>query len=157
MALHFTLARANPVTNTLIKGAALTATVCLFLSLSACAKKGPAPDAAGNTVSRASAGTDPTTPAGVTALAKELPAHPRSVYSSRSGKYEYFIGGELLAAYDAESRILVITGHGPAEGTVCKYSFAGALFVEPQNPAGNTADASGCNGLVTQLHRHMRR
>lgn len=143
-------------TNTLIKGVTLTATVLLFLALAACAKKAPGPDAAaGNTIARA--GADATTPIGVVALTKQLPAHPRSVYSSRTGKYEYFIGGELLAEYDAESRILVITGQGPAEGTVCKYSSAGALFVDAQNPSGNTADASGCNTLITQLNRHMQR
>lgn len=143
-------------TNTLIKGIALTATVVLFLALAACAKKAPGPDAEGDKTA-ARAGGDATTPAGVVTLVKQLPAHPRSVYSSRTGKYEYFIGGELLAEYDAESRILVITGHGAAEGTVCKYSSAGALFVDAQNPSGNTADASGCNALITQLNRHLQR
>lgn len=96
-------------------------------------------------------------PAGVVALDKELAAHRRSVYSSHTGKYEYFIGGELLAEYDPNSRILVITGRGPADGAVCKYTAEGALFVDPQNPAGKSAEVSECNALITQLYQHMQR
>src|SRR3569833_2750719 len=81
----------------------------------------------------------------------------RAVYSSHTAKYEYFIGGELLAEYDPDSRVLVITGHGPAEGVVCKYTAEGALFVDPLNPAGINADVSVCNVLVSQLYLHMQR
>src|SRR3569832_501098 len=154
------MARANHVTSakTIIKGVTLTATDHAFLSVAACAFKTSTPGAAaGSAAAQAGANIDPTTPAGVVALTKELAGHRRSVYSSHTAKYEYFIGGELLAEYDPASRVLVITGHGPAEGVVCKFTAECALFVDPQNPAGKNAEVSGCNVLVTQLYRHMQR
>src|SRR3569832_58245 len=151
------MACANHVTSakTIIKGVTLTATVLAFLSVAACAKKTPTPGAAAGSAAAQQAGAniDPTTPVGGGTLTKELAGHRRSVYSSHTAKYEYFIGGELLAEYDPDSRVLVITGHGPAEGVVCKYTAEGALFVDPQNPAGKNAEVSGCNVLVTQLYR----
>src|SRR3569832_2903309 len=128
------MARANHVTSakTIIKGVTLTATVLAYPSVAACAKMTPTPGAAaGSAAAQAGANIDPTTPAGVIALTKELAGHRRAVYSSHTANYEYFIGGELLAEYDPDSRVLVITGLGPAEGVVCIYTAEGALFVDP--------------------------
>src|SRR3569833_687619 len=144
------MACANHVTSakTIIKGVTLTATVLAFLSVAASAKKTPTPGAAAGSAAAQQAGAniDPTTPAGVVTLTKELAGHRRSVYSSHTAKYEYFIGGELLAEYDPDSRVLVITGHGPAEGVVCKYTAEGALFGGPRGPAGGGAGGSGGGG-----------
>lgn len=136
----------------------LAATAIAFISIGGCAKKPPAPgEAAAASTERVSLRLDPTTPAGVVALPKELMAHPRSVYSANTDKYSYFIGDQLLAEYNPESLVLVLTGAGAAEGMVCKYSPDGALFTGPQEPTGQQADVGQCNALITQLYQHMQR
>src|SRR3569832_529414 len=155
------MACANHVTSakTIIKGVTLTATVLAFLSVAACAKKTPTPGAAAGSAAAQQAGAniDPTTPVGVVTLTKELAGHRRSVYFFLSVFFVFFFGGVLFVVFVPDSRVLVITGHGPAEGGVCKYTAEGALFVDPQNPAGKNAEVSVCNVLVTQLYRHMQR
>src|SRR3569832_580688 len=126
------MACANHVTSakTIIKGVTLTATVLAFLSVAACAKKTPTPGAAAGSAAAQQAGANiaPSSPVGVVTLTKELAGHRRSVYSSHTAKYEYFIGGELLAEYDPDSRELVFLVFGFVVGVVCFFFVVGVLF-----------------------------
>lgn len=150
---------ASPVSSAHInKKIILAAAAVAFSFLGACAKKAPVPGAVvAPPAEQASQRIDPTTPAGVAALPKELMAHPRSIYSAASGKYSYYIGGRLLAQYDSDTQVLVLTGEGAAEGEVCKYSPGGTLFTGPQEPPAKQANAAQCNALVLELYQHMHR
>lgn len=122
------------------------AALLVSLALAACAGKSPPREAA--------APGAPQGGAAVVGLAHELVRHPRAVYSSNSGKYSYFVGGRLIANYDPESHVLVVTGQGQAEGLVCKYAPDGALFVEAED---REAAAAACRALIAELHHHMAR
>lgn len=148
------MACANIVTSAriIIKGIVLAAATVLVVTTAACGARKP-PVAAPEANREAPAvSIDPTTPSGAVAVTKELVGQRRSVYSSATGKYSYFIGGELAAEYDSDLRVLVITGEGGDDGAVCKYSADGALFI-----AAKTASEAQCNALITRLYRHMQR
>lgn len=126
--------------------------------LAGCAAKPPAPAAAADTESNTTHLTqDPTTPAGIVALSQQLKASRRVVYSSATGKYGYFVGGELNAEYDPLSRLLDVTSLAGNEAIVCKYSPDGALFVDPQGAADAATQVSRCNNLVLRLQQHLNR
>lgn len=127
----------------------VAAALLVSLALAACAGKSPPPEAAAP-----GAAQDAAAPAAVVGLTHELVRHPRAVYSSNSGKYSYFVGGRLIANYDPESHVLVVTGQDPAEGLVCKYAPDGALFVEAED---REAAAAACRALIAELHQHMAR
>jgi len=149
------MACANIVTSAriIIKGIVLAAATVLVVTTAACGAKKPLVAAAPQANREAPAvSIDPTTPSGAVAVTKELLGQRRSLYSSATGKYSYFIGGELAAEYDTDSRVLVITGEGVDGGAVCKYSADGALFI-----AAKTTSGAQCNALITRLYRHMQR
>ncbi len=134
---------------------ALILAMALALLAGCAAKKPPAAaDTKGNTTHLAQ---DPTTPAGIVALSQQLKASQRVVYSSATGKYGYFVGGELNAEYDPLSRLLDVTSLAGNEAIVCKYSPDGALFVDPQGAADAATQVSRCNNLVLRLQRHLNR
>lgn len=134
---------------------ALILAMALALLAGCAAKK---PPAAADTESNTTHLTqDPTTPAGIVALSQHLKANQRVVYSSATGKYGYFVGGELNAEYDPLSRLLNVTSLAGNEAIVCKYSPDGALFVDPQGAADAATQVSRCNNLVLRLRQHLNR
>ncbi len=90
-------------------------------------------------------------PEQVKALIRTFTQHRRTIFSSSSGDYTYFMGGILTAVYDPGSARLTVT---PQDGGApCVYNDQGSLASD----AGGSGDtASTCDELLGILHEDLK-
>jgi hypothetical protein len=99
-----------------------------------------------------------TSPDGILALSKRLTANRRALYSLTSNRYSYYVGGVLLAEYEAGTHILRLSSLRPDQSKlVCEYTPQGDLFVDSAAHPDKNTYTTDCERLAQGLSADLAR
>lgn len=99
-----------------------------------------------------------TSPDGILALSKRLTSNRRALYSLAGNRYSYYVGGVLLAEYEAGTRILRLSSLRPdPPKLICEYTPQGDLFVDSAAHPDKGAYTAGCDRLAQTLSADLAR
>ncbi|MFQ5488020.1 MAG: hypothetical protein ACE5ET_06210 [Gammaproteobacteria bacterium] len=88
-------------------------------------------------------------------LMQILSAHRRTLFSSSSGEYSYFIGGVLSAVYNPAKGGLTITPESAAGEKPCIYNGDGQLLLEGYAGTSRELRRAACDTLLSTLESSL--
>ncbi len=88
-------------------------------------------------------------------LMQTLSTHRRTLFSSSSGEYSYFIGGVLSAVYNPAKGRLTITPESTAGEKPCDYNGDGQLLLEGYAGTSRELRRATCDSLLSTLEKSL--
>jgi hypothetical protein len=99
-----------------------------------------------------------TSPDGILALSKRLTANRRTLYSLGGNRYSYYVGGVLMAEYEAGTHILRLSSLRPGQSHLaCEYTPQGGLFVDSTAHPDKDTYTADCGRLAQSLSADLAR
>ncbi len=91
----------------------------------------------------------------VQTLIQTLTAHRRTLFSSSSGEYSYFIGGVLSAVYKPSEGRFIVTPESAEGEKSCVYDASGKLLLEGYAGANRDLRRATCDSLLSTLEKSL--